>query len=77
VGFLGCFGARCCHNKKCPNGESKRFARQHLLIKILKIMSELLEQYLGNFNGLHYEDSFKEMMVKFAIEYADEVSGNG
>jgi hypothetical protein len=26
---------------------------------------------------LHYEDSFKEMMVKFAIEYADEVSGNG
>ena len=39
---------------------------------IIKTMNDQLEQLFGkHFNGLHYEDITKEMMMKFAVEYAN------
>ena len=35
-------------------------------------MNEQLEELFGkHFNGLHYEDITKEMMLKFAVDYAN------
>ena len=35
-------------------------------------MNEQLEQlFAKHFNGLHYEDITKEMIMKFAVEYAN------